>query len=86
MQSEQTRFSTWLTNLTKECAEDYNIASINRGLKMRLVFNNHQFIENTLSLEEIKKAKENVDLRESKETFDGFINMFSGKSTENQHE
>ena len=85
MQSEQTRFSTWLTNLTKECAEDYNIASFNRGLKMRLIFNNHRFIENTLSLEEIKKAKENIDLKESKEAFDGLINMLSGKSTENQH-
>lgn len=85
MQSEQTRISTWLANFAKECAEDYNIASFNRGLKMRLVFNNHRFIENTLSLEEIKKAKENIDLKESKEAFDGLINMLSGKSTENQH-
>jgi len=80
------QIKSFVKKYTRECAEDYGIAIFNRGLKMRYIFNNNQFIEHSLSLEEIKKAKENIDLKESKEAFDGLINMLSGKSTENQHE
>lgn len=83
-QPEQVK--AFVKNYTRKCAEDYGIAVFNRGIRMRFIFNNNQFIEYSLSLEEIKKAKENMDLKESKETFDGFVNIFSGKSTENQHE
>lgn len=81
-QPEQVK--AFVKNYTRKCAEDYGIAVFNRGIRMRFIFNNNQFIEYSLSLEEIKKAKENIDLKESKETFDGLINMFSGESTENQ--
>lgn len=43
---------------------------------MRFIFNNNQFIEYSLNLEEIKKAKENMDLKESKETFGGLSIYF----------
>lgn len=83
-QPEQVK--AFVKNYTRKCAEDYGIAVFNRGIRMRFIFNNNQFIEYSLSLEEIKKAKENMDLKESKETFDGFVNIFSCESTENQHE
>ena len=84
MQSEQTRISAWLANFAKECAEDYNIASFNRGLKMRLIFNNHRFIENTLSLEELKKEEEQIDLKKSEKDPTSLFNIFSNSSSNDE--
>lgn len=83
IQSEQMRISTWLAKYAKECAEDYNIATLNRGLKMRLIFNNDQFIETVVSLENINKLEEKADTIESEKTFNGLIDMFSSKTAEN---
>ena len=80
MQSEQTRFSTWLANFAKECAEDYGIASFNRGLKIRIVFNDERFIEHTLSLEELKKEEEQIGLEESEKNSTSLFKIFSNSS------
>ena len=80
MQSEQTRFSTWLANFAKECAEDYGIASFNRGLKIRMVFNDERFIEHTLSLEELKKEEEQIGLEESEKNSTSLFKIFSNSS------
>lgn len=82
-QSEQINFSTWLAKFIKECAEDYNIIYFNRGLKMRFIFSNHQFIEHTLSLEEIRKEKNDANLDESEKDSNGLIGLFLGNSTDN---
>lgn len=84
MQSEQTRISAWLANFAKECAEDYNIASFNRGLKMRLIFNNNQFIEHSLSLEELKKEEEQIDLKKSEKDPTSLFNIFSNSSSNDE--
>lgn len=63
-QSLQTEISTLLANFTKSCAEDYDIACFNRGLKVRCIYNNNQFVEHSLSLEEIIGKKEDKGLNE----------------------
>lgn len=56
-QPEQARDSTWLVNFTKELTEVYGIEQYDRGLKMRIIYKNNQFIEQSLSLEDIKKQR-----------------------------
>lgn len=60
----------------KYVAERFDIASLNRGLKMRFLFNNHHLFESSFSLEELKNAEENTELRDSTETFNDLFNMF----------
>lgn len=57
-QPEQIKSFVKIKNYAREYAKDYSIASFNRGLKIRYIFNNNQFIELSLSLEEIRGETE----------------------------
>lgn len=73
---EESRYAEHAKNIAEIVAEIYDIASLNRGLKVRFLFNNHHLFESCLSLEELKNAEENTELRDSTETFNGLFNMF----------
>lgn len=81
--SEEINLSKALAEQVMLYADIYDIAALNRGLKMRLFFNDHQFIEHALSLEEIRKEKNNTTLDESENDSNGLIDLFSGNSTDN---
>lgn len=73
--SEQNDFLTWLTNYTKEFAFFYKIAYFNRGLRIRYIFNNNQFVESAVSLNELRnkeKQKKTNTPQKSKSFFKRF--------------
>lgn len=73
--SEQNDFLTWLTNYTKEFAFFYKIAYFNRGLRIRYIFNNNQFVESAVSLNELRnkeKQKKTNTSQKSKSFFKRF--------------
>ncbi len=82
-QSGQAHFSTWLSEEIKRIAEYYDIAYFDKGLKVRLMFNNHQFIEQTLSLEELKMKKGHTGLGKSKKESSSIFNIFTDTSGDN---
>ena len=75
-QSEQTDLSTRLADFTRRCAEDYFIASLNRGMRVRLIFDNQQFIEHALCLGELEKEEKNVGLDELGKESESLFNIF----------
>lgn len=83
MQSEQD-FSKWLVNYSKICAKDYDIASFNRGLTMRFIFDDDRFIEHTLSLEELKREEAQIDLEEPEQDSTSLFNIFSNTPNNNE--
>lgn len=73
--SEQNDFLTWLTNYTKRSADINKIASFNRGLRIRYIFNNNQFVESAVSLNELRnkgKQKKTDTPQKSKSFFKRF--------------
>jgi hypothetical protein len=83
VQSEQTHFSTLLSGIIKNIAECYDITYFNRGLKIRLFFANHQFIEQTLSLEELKMKERDTGTEYIKKESSTLFNIFSTASVGN---
>ena len=84
MQSEHTKVSEFLANVTKESAQNYGVADFDRGLKIRCIFNDGRFIEHTLSLEELKKEEEQTDVEESEKDSTSLFNIFSNSSNNDE--
>lgn len=74
IQSKLTESSTALAEDVKGAAEYYDVASFNRGLKIRIFFENHQFIEQSLSLKELRNIEKNAN-NKSDETSNELINI-----------
>lgn len=72
---------TLIKDFIRERAEEYNIKAFNKGLKIRLIYNNQQFIEYTLSLDELKKTEDKTLLDKSGKSFNSLFNIYSDKAS-----
>lgn len=52
---KQEHADSMFSNIVRGYAESYNIADYGRGVKMRWFYNNKQFVESVLSLENIER-------------------------------
>ena len=78
-QPEETK--TLIKDFIRERAEEYDIKAFNKGLKIRLIYNNQQFIEYTLSLDELKKTEDKTLLDKSGKSFNSLFNIYSDKAS-----
>ena len=76
-QSEYPKHLIQLANFTKIFAENYSVVDFDRGLTIRIIFNDDRFIEHTLSLEELKREEKQADLEESEGDSISIFNIFS---------
>lgn len=78
IQSEQKKISIRLAEFTAQEAKFYNVVYFDRGLKIRCIFDNNQFIEHILSLEEIKSNKiDDADIGKSENMSSSLLEIFS---------
>lgn len=71
---------TLVQEITKLSAEVYDIKAFNKGLKTRYIYNNQQFIEYTLSLDELKKIEYQTSLDKAGKSLYGLFNIHSYKA------
>lgn len=75
------KIKTLVKEITKLSAEVYDIKAFNKGLKIRYIYNNQQFIEYTLSLDELKKTEDKTLLDKSGKSFNRLFNIYSDKAS-----
>lgn len=75
------KIKTLVKEITKLSAEVYDIKAFNKGLKIRYIYNNQQFIEYTLSLDELKKTEDKTLLDKSGKSFNSLFNIYSDKAS-----
>ncbi len=73
IQPEETK--KLIKDLTRECAEIYDVKESNRGIKIRCIYKNQQFIEYTLSLDELRKIEDKTALDKSGKYSNSLFNL-----------
>lgn len=73
IQPEETK--KLIKDFTRECAEIYDVKESNRGIKIRCIYKNQQFIEYTLSLDELRKIEDKTALDKSGKYSNSLFNL-----------
>lgn len=73
IQPEETK--KLIKDFTRECAEIYDVKVFNRGIKIRYIYKNQQFIEYTLSLDELRKIEDKTALDKSGKYSNSLFNL-----------